>query len=192
MKILGIDPSDIKASFVLWDTQKGIKEYAHNEDFKVVINKEGKKEKIYDLGHAHCISVDDMCMYIINKMHLKHIDLIAIETIESRGMPLGKTTLNTMYNVGRFVQTINMVNMDFEENKIKKTPHMLIKRREEQILMCGNTKAKDSNITQYLIDKFGKKGTKKEPGYTYGISKDNWQAFGVAVTAYIKMQDAYR
>ena len=40
-------------------------------------------------------------------------------------------------------------------------------------------KAKDSNIRQALIDRFGPVGTKKNPGWFYGVSKDVWAAIAV-------------
>lgn len=60
------------------------------------------------------------------------------------------------------------------------------------MLLCNSMKAKDSNITQALIDLFAKdtpnkgKGTKKEPGYFYGFKKDVWQAFAVAYVFHTK------
>lgn len=180
MRILGIDPSNDKASYVLWDTNRGIQQYAHNED----------KDKF---KHRHCISDEDMCLTIETLMMLRAVDLIAIETIESRGMLIGKTTLDTMFNVGRFFQVIEDVNKhSFTDHGLKTVPSMLIQRREEKLLLCGSMKAKDSNIAQYLKDTYGQPGTKKDPGYTYGIAADNWQAFGVAVTAYTKYQQSFR
>ena len=57
-------------------------------------------------------------------------------------------------------------------------------RKDEKINLCGNMKAKDSNIRQALIDRFGVVGTKKNPGWFYGVSKDVWQAIAVGVTYY--------
>jgi hypothetical protein len=48
-------------------------------------------------------------------------------------------------------------------------------------------KAKDGNIRQALIDRFGPVGTKKNPGWFYGFSGDVWQAYAVGVT-YADMQ----
>jgi hypothetical protein len=43
-------------------------------------------------------------------------------------------------------------------------------------------KAKDSNIRQALIDRFGEVGIKKNPGWFYGFKKDIWQAYAVGIT----------
>ena len=52
----------------------------------------------------------------------------------------------------------------------------------------GQTKAKDSNIRQAIMDRYGSTreaaiGTKKNPQELYGVSKDIWAALGVAITA---------
>jgi hypothetical protein len=54
-------------------------------------------------------------------------------------------------------------------------------RQEVKLHHCKTTKAKDSNIRQALIDRFGAPGVKKEPGHTYGLSKDMWSAFAIGV-----------
>jgi hypothetical protein len=52
---------------------------------------------------------------------------------------------------------------------------------------CHVSSAKDSNITQALIDRFAMgrpnrgKGTKAEPGWFYGFRKDIWQAYALGV-----------
>jgi hypothetical protein len=57
-----------------------------------------------------------------------------------------------------------------------------VERREVKLHLCGQARAKDSNIIQALKDRFGDKGTKNKPGLTYGMRKDLWQAFALAVT----------
>lgn len=50
--------------------------------------------------------------------------------------------------------------------------------------------AKDKNIRQALIDRYGVVGTKKNPGFFYvngtKFAKDMWQAMAVAVTYFDK------
>ncbi len=65
-----------------------------------------------------------------------------------------------------------------------------ITRNEEKLHLCNTPRAKDANIRQALIDRFGGKdlaiGTKKAPGALYGVSGDCWAALAVAVTWYDK------
>jgi hypothetical protein len=57
-----------------------------------------------------------------------------------------------------------------------------IYRKDEKMNLCHSMKAKDANIRQALIDRFGVVGTKKSPGWFYGVSKDVWAAIAVGVT----------
>ena len=47
--------------------------------------------------------------------------------------------------------------------------------------LCGQTKAKDTNVRQALIDRFGVVGTKKNQGWFYGFKADIWQAYALGV-----------
>jgi len=67
---------------------------------------------------------------------------LAIEYMEPRGMPTSAQEMDTQFWAGRLVQAAGA---DW-------TP---IKRREVKIHLCGSMKAKDANIRQSLIDKFG-------------------------------------
>jgi hypothetical protein len=100
---------------------------------------------------------------------------VAIEMVASYGMPVGATVFDTCVWIGRFIQAVREVG--FPEEKIVR-----IYRKEEKMNLCHSMKAKDSNIRQALIDRFGEVGTKKNPGYFYGFKKDIWQAMAVAVT----------
>lgn len=96
-------------------------------------------------------------------------DHLAIEMVESFGMAVGKEVFETVYWVGRFVEAWGR---EFTR----------VYRKEVKLHLCGNCRAKDPNIRQALLDKVGPQGTKREPGPTYGISKDLWSALAVAVT----------
>ena len=114
------------------------------------------------------------------------IDYVAIEGIQSFGMPVGQTTFETCYFVGRLLER-------FEAFDIEPT---LIYRKEEKMLLCNSMKAKDSNIRQALVDRFAKdtpnkgKGTKKEPGFFYGFKSDIYSALAVACVFYEKMNES--
>lgn len=95
---------------------------------------------------------------------------LAIEMIASYGMPVGKEVFETCVWVGRFIQRRECPNFEY------------VYRKEEKINLCGSMKAKDSNIRQALIDRFGVVGTKKEQGFFYGFKSDIWAAFAVGVT----------
>lgn len=101
-----------------------------------------------------------------------HPELV-IEMIASYGMAVGANVFETCVWIGRFVQAWG-----------RRAPCARVKRGEVKMHLCNSMRAKDSNVRQALIDRFGEPGTKKAPGVTYGISKDVWAAFALAVTHY--------
>lgn len=106
-------------------------------------------------------------------------NVMAIEMVASYGMAVGKEVFETVRWIGRFQQS--SPNPD---------DVVFVYRKDVKIHLCGSMKAKDANIRQALIDKIGPQGTKKEPGPTYGISKDMWSALAVAVTYDEKIRGA--
>lgn len=98
-----------------------------------------------------------------------HADHMAIEMIACYGMAVGAAVFDTCVWVGRFIEVAAM-------------PHTRVYRKDVKLHLCGTHRAKDANVRQALIDRFGQCGTKKEPGALYGISKDVWSALAVAVT----------
>lgn len=96
---------------------------------------------------------------------------VVIEMVACYGMAVGKEVFETCVWIGRFTQAAS----EFTEVKY-------IYRKDEKLNLCGTMKAKDSNIIQALKDRFGDKGTKANPGWFYGFSKDVWQAYAVGVT----------
>jgi hypothetical protein len=97
-----------------------------------------------------------------------------IEMVACYGMAVGKEIFETCVTIGRFIQFAE------ERGFFKKIDR--IYRKEEKINLCGFMKAKDGNIRQALIDRFGPVGTKKNQGWFYGVSKDVWSAIAVGVT----------
>lgn len=108
-------------------------------------------------------------------------DRIAIEMIASYGMAVGASVFNTCVWIGRFAQAI-----DPDQEKTT-----FIFRKDVKMHLCGNMKAKDSNIRQAILDlyiaKYGA-GVRRKGGMLYKASKDIWAAIGVGLT-YINSQE---
>ena len=100
--------------------------------------------------------------------------VFGIEKIASNGMAVGDTIFETVWLSGRFQERIITINDTT-------TIHRITRNRIKNHI-CHSSRANDSNIRKALINRFGKPGTKKKPGKTYGVSKDKWAALAVAVT----------
>ena len=109
-----------------------------------------------------------------NKLALKHMadyavenDVrdVALEMIASYGMSVGSHVFRTCVEIGRFSERL--------ENCGCKVTY--IYRKDEKLCICGQVKAKDSNIRQALIDRFAQfdfkagKGTKKNPDWFHRL-----------------------
>ena len=97
-------------------------------------------------------------------------DEIVLEMVASYGMPVGASIFETCVWIGRYIQARKCPNFEY------------IYRKEEKMNICNSMKAKDSNIRQALIDRFGEVGTKKNQGWFYGFKKDIWAAYAVGIT----------
>lgn len=98
---------------------------------------------------------------------------VVIEKVEGYGMPVGVDVFETVYWSGRFAEAAWPL------------PVTRIGRKAIKIHLCGSLRAKDPNIRQALLDRYGgsaAKGTKAQPGPLYGVSRDVWSALAVAVT----------
>lgn len=103
---------------------------------------------------------------------------LVIEMIASYGMPVGREVFETCLWIGRFMEAAGGAE--------------LVYRKDVKMHLCGSTRAKDANIRQALIDRFGPGkdkaiGKKASPGPLYGFKADMWAALAVAVT-YIDTQ----
>jgi len=97
-------------------------------------------------------------------------DPLIIEQICCYGMPAGAETFETCFWSGRFAEA-------YGADRVQRVPRLQVK-----LHLCHDSRAKDANIRQALIDRFGKPGTKKQPGLLYGVSGDLWAALALAVT----------
>ena len=97
---------------------------------------------------------------------------VVIENIASYGMSVGASVFETCIWIGRFTERAKMAGASVH----------LVYRKDVKMNLCGTTKAKDGNVRQALIDRFGEVGVKKAPGWFYKVSKDVWSAIAVGVT----------
>lgn len=101
------------------------------------------------------------------------VDVVVIEQIESFGMAVGREVFDTVHWAGRFFEAARPI-------PVVQLPRIRVKQA-----ICHDSRAKDANIRQALLDRFGgsaAQGTKKAPGPLYGISKDVWSALAIAIT----------
>lgn len=160
--IFAIDPGNEYSAYVLVE-----------DDLSRVIDK-GKvtnQEMLEVIDQHFFLHLNEKDRFVSNIEH------VAIEMVASYGMAVGKTVFETCVWIGRFYQAIK------EQANVDPT---FIYRMEEKMYLCHDSKAKDSNIRQALIDRFGVVGTKKNQGFFYGFKKDIWSAMAVAVAYHDK------
>jgi hypothetical protein len=100
-------------------------------------------------------------------------DVLVIEHISMGGMIAGQETFDTCFEAGRFAEAAGQGRFE------------LLKRIRVKMHLCGQARAKDANIRQALIDRFGGSqaiGLKKTPGPLYGVKAHIWAALALAVT----------
>lgn len=168
MKVLAIDPAPIESAYVLLDP---ISLKLHQ--FGMMKNTELISRK--DLGFQHINSIPPI--------------ELAIERVRGMGQIAGNSLFETSEWVGMFYQAFTG-----EEKR-------MIARYEIKCHLCGSVTARDSDVRRKVIEHYqlnyqgvlgGGKipviGTIKKPGPLYGVTKDVWQALGVALT-YLDQRD---
>ena len=100
------------------------------------------------------------------------------ERIRSYGMPAGAELFETCEWSGRFQECAWQQGITWD----------WLPRKDVKMHLCGSPKAKDANIRQALIDRFGGPAATKKGGALYKVSKDVWAALGVGVTYYDRVR----
>ena len=106
-------------------------------------------------------------------------DSFAIEALASYGMAVGAEVFETAYAIGSFERRW----LD-----LGGSPPVRVFRRDCKLHLCNSARAKDANVRQALIDRYGPGkekaiGKKASPGPLHGMAGDCWAALAVAVTA---------
>jgi len=133
--------------------------------------------KIIDKGKL--INADMIRIIRASRMTVGSDCELYIEMVASYGMPVGKEVFDTCVFIGRLMEA-------WKGSQTKEAIQVF--RKEIKMHHCRSMRAKDGNIIQALKDKYGDKGTKKNPGYFFGMSADVWQAFALA--SYVMEREA--
>ena len=93
-----------------------------------------------------------------------------IEMIQAYGMAVGKETFETCVWIGRYVEVWSILGF----------PWQFCYRTQIRTHHCFDARAGDANVNTALRDKYGGKGTKKQPGPFFGVKSHMWSAIAVA------------
>lgn len=149
-QIIAIDPGTTESAMVIWDGKTQKSYFAQNRMILDSIRARGENSRLLPTNER---------------------PTLAIEMVACYGMAVGKSVFETVVWIGRFVEAW--------EHETMLTPR-LVTRPQIKIHHCKSSKAKDANVRQALIDKYGEVGTKKKPGMLFGISNHKWAAFALA------------
>jgi hypothetical protein len=103
---------------------------------------------------------------------------VVIEMLQSYGMPAGREMFETAVWIGRFMEAwLNGTDVQTISRMYRPTVKGHI---------CGDAKAKDANVRQALLDRYGGKeaaiGNKAKRGPLWGMKADVWAALALAIT----------
>lgn len=109
---------------------------------------------------------------MLDKLRQTFGAIVVCEMIACYGMAVGKEVFETCVWIGRFEQRLADSGLKMEK----------LTRMQCKMNLCQSARAKDANIRQALIDRYGEVGRRNEPGPLFGISSHAWAALAVAVT----------
>jgi hypothetical protein len=157
VKLLAIDPGNEQSAYVVIDPLgKGIN---HLEMFGKVPNAE-------------------MPVIVKRAIGFHGADTAVIEMIGCYGMPAGAELFETCVFIGRLMEVCR--NYGLGEASIHR-----VKRQPVKLHLCHSPRAKDGNVRQAIIDRYGGKekaiGNKAKPGPLYGVANDVWAALALGL-----------
>ena len=118
---------------------------------------------------------------VVGRCELARLDQypVVIEMISNYGKITGSDTHMTLTWIGRFTQATHPGET------------VWLYRPDIKLHLCNDRAAKDSNVRQALIDRYGGQikaiGNRKARGPLHGVHKDVWSALAVGYT-YMSMQ----
>lgn len=136
---------------------------------------------VYDSGehkillHSHESNAEVLVNLQSPAVTMRLPDVVVFEQIVSYGMPVGIETLDTCFWTGVLYQAASAAGA-----RVDRLPRKAVK-----LHLCGSMKAKDTNIRQALLDRFGGSsaiGKKSAKGPLYGLRSHEFAALAVAIT----------
>jgi hypothetical protein len=124
-------------------------------------------EKILQMG----INPNMVLLGCLDSPDCSEIDAVAIEMVGhyGTGMAAGKSVFDTCVFIGELKHALRGLNP------------WLVLRPDIRLHFCHHRNAKPANVNQVLRDRFGEKGTKKNPGKLFGVRDHIWSALALAV-----------
>lgn len=98
--------------------------------------------------------------------------IVVCEKIACFGMAVGKEVFETCEWIGMFRLRLRDSGVNLE----------MLTRMQCKMNLCQSARAKDANIRQALIDRYGEVGKRSAPGPLFGIASHAWSALAVAAT----------
>ena len=129
---------------------------------------------------SHGLMDNDALLQLLSTHSFDGITL-ALEQIQGMGMAVGREVFETCVWSGRFIQVWTPAQ------------YVRIPRRWVKQHLCGQDRAKDQNVRQAILDRFGgarARGVKASPGPLYGVKADVWAAVAVGLT-YFESSDHF-
>jgi hypothetical protein len=94
---------------------------------------------------------------------------VCIEMVASYGMPVGAEVFATCVTIGRLLEAMR-----------DRHPQTMTRLRVK-MTVCHDSRAKDANIRQALLDMYGGRDACRKGGPLHGITGDLWAALAVAI-----------
>lgn len=163
-RTLAIDPGTVQSAWVLLDGETPV-------DWAIDPN-------------------DDVVRWLRHSAVVQTVDQIVVEDVQSYGMPVGREVFEMVRWSGRFQEAIEyrvQQPVFLEDRRVEWITRLEVKTR-----LCGSAKAKDPNVRQAVLDRYGgsnAKGTKAHPGPLYGFKADLFAALAVGLAFLDKQRE---
>lgn len=127
---------------------------------------------------AHAVEQNLDVIRMIRSTPLPGLTAIVIEDFACYGMAIGTSSIKTIKWIGHFERTV----IDH-----RRMEPVTITRKDVKHHLCGTFKARDTNVWQAVMDRFGSDksiaiGKKASPGPLYGITSHQRAALALAIT----------